>query len=560
MKGIYIAGMTYTPETVEPKWQQRWAERRTNEPDLDRADRPFYNLMMFPYPSAEGLHVGNFYAFTGSDVFGRFQRLRGYTVFEPIGFDAFGIHSENFALKMGVHPLRLIPRNIENFTRQLVALGGMFDWSHVLATTDPRYYRWTQWVFLQLFNAGKAYKKKAPVNWCPSCKTVLANEQVIAGACERCGTAVEQRLLEQWFFRITEYVERLLENLDDPAKMDWSASTAAAQRNWIGRSTGAEIDFKVAGGETIRVFTTRPDTIFGATFMVLAPEHPLVDAATVPERRAAVEAYRRTVAAKDLVSRKVGDKAKTGVFTGGFAINPATGKPIPIWIADYVLMDYGTGAIMAVPGHDDRDFAFATAHGLEIVRVIARAADDDAAPLSEPMLDEEGCRLVNSGAFSGKPVAEGAAAITRMLEAAGSGKGVVRYRLHDWCISGSGTGDRRFRSSTATTADRSACRKRTCRSSYPIFPISSRTTPGCRRWPGTRNGITSPAPAAVSRAAERRMSRTPFSIRRGTTCDICRPRSRIARSSRPGCGSGSRRRCTSAATSTRCSTCCTPDS
>ena len=427
--------MSYTPETIEPKWQKRWAERRTNEPDLDGAARPFYNLMMFPYPSAEGLHVGNFYAFTGSDVFGRFQRLRGHKVFEPIGFDAFGIHSENYALKVGIHPGRLIPQNIENFTRQLMALGGMFDWKHVLATTDPGYYKWTQWIFTQLFKAGKAYRKKAAVNWCPSCKTVLANEQVIAGACERCGTTVEQRALEQWFFRITDYVERLLANLDDPAKMDWSETTAAAQRNWIGRSTGAEIDFAVAGGERIRVFTTRADTIFGATFMVLAPEHPLVDTATAEPHRPAVEAYRRAVAAKDLVSRKVGDKEKTGVFTGGFATNPATGKPIPIWIADYVLMEYGTGAIMAVPGHDERDFAFASKHGLDIVRVIARATETESTPLTEPMVDEEGCRLVNSAGFSGQTVAEGAAAIVRMLEERGAGKGVVKYRLYDWCIS-----------------------------------------------------------------------------------------------------------------------------
>ncbi len=427
--------MTYTPESIEAKWQRRWAERRTNEPDLDGAERPFYNLMMFPYPSAEGLHVGNFYAFTGSDVFGRFQRLRGHTVFEPIGFDAFGIHSENYALKMGVHPGRLIPQNIENFTRQLVALGGMFDWKRVLATTDPGYYRWTQWIFLQLFKAGKAYKKKAAVNWCPSCKTVLANEQVIAGACERCGTAVEQRLLEQWFFRITDYVERLLGNLDDPAKMDWSASTAAAQRNWIGRSTGAEIDFALAGDEAIRVFTTRADTIFGATFMVLAPEHPLVDAVTSAGQRAAVEAYRRAAATKDLVSRKVGEKDKTGVFTGGFATNPASGRPIPVWIADYVLMEYGTGAIMAVPGHDERDFAFASRYRLEIVRVIARADETEATPLTEPLMDEEGCRLVNSGQFSGQSVPDGSAAIIGKLEADGTGKGVVKYRLYDWCIS-----------------------------------------------------------------------------------------------------------------------------
>ncbi|MDX2059766.1 MAG: leucine--tRNA ligase [Gemmatimonadales bacterium] len=427
--------MTYAPETIEPKWQRRWAERRTNEPDLDRAERPFYNLMMFPYPSAEGLHVGNFYAFTGADVFGRFMRLRGYTVFEPMGFDAFGIHSENYALKVGAHPGVLIPQNIRNFTRQLTALGGMFDWKHVLATTDPDYYRWTQWVFLQLYHAGKAYKKKAAVNWCPSCKTVLANEQVEGGVCERCKTPVEQRFLEQWFFRITDYAERLLANLDDKSKMDWSATTTTAQRNWLGRSTGAEIEFAVEGADPIRVFTTRPDTIFGATFMVLAPEHPLVDRVTTAAQRSAVDAYRKAAAAQDLVSRKVGDKEKTGVFTGGYATNPATGRPIPIWTADYVLMEYGTGAIMAVPGHDERDFAFATRFGLDIVRVVAGPGETESTPLPEPVAEVEGGRLVNSGDFSGRTVADGAAAIVGWLESRGLGKGVVKFRLYDWCIS-----------------------------------------------------------------------------------------------------------------------------
>ncbi len=426
--------MTYTPETIEPKWQQRWAERHTNEPDLDRAPKPFYNLMMFPYPSAEGLHVGNCYAFTGSDVFGRFMRLRGYTVFEPIGFDAFGIQSENFALKVGTHPGVLIPKNIKTFTRQLSQLGGMFDWKHVLSTTEPSYYKWTQWLFLQLYHAGKAYKKKAAVNWCPSCKTVLANEQVINGACERCGTIVEQRFLEQWFFKITDYAERLLDDLDDTEKMDWSASTTTAQRNWVGRSTGAEIDF-ASGGSTIRVFTTRPDTIFGATFMVLAPEHPLVAALTSPAQRAPVEAYQQHAAAQDVISRKVGDKEKTGVFTGGSVTNPATGQPIPVWIADYVLMDYGTGAIMAVPGHDERDFAFATKYQLPIVRVIATGDETASTPVTEASADTDDSRLVNSGPFDGQSVAEATPAIIAWLEQRGAGSGVTRYRLHDWCIS-----------------------------------------------------------------------------------------------------------------------------
>lgn len=426
----------YQPDEIETKWQTRWAAQRTNEPDLDRAPRPFYNLMMFPYPSAEGLHVGNLFAFTGADVFGRFKRLQGHQVFEPIGFDAFGIHSENFALKLGINPAELIPRNIANFRRQLHRMGGMFSWEHELSTTDPAYYKWTQWVFLQLYRAGKAYKKQAAVNWCPSCKTVLANEQVEHGRCERCGTLVEQRTLEQWFFRITDYAERLLANLDDPAKMDWSASTTTAQRNWIGRSEGAEIAFSIAGGEgQIRVFTTRPDTIFGATFMVLAPEHPLVDQLTTAAERTKVDAYRAHAAAQDLVSRKVGEKEKTGVFTGGFAINPATGKPIPVWIADYVLMEYGTGAIMAVPGHDERDFAFAERYGLEVVRVLVPEGDDPSAPLAGALTETAGCRLTNSGRFDGLPADAAKQQITRWLEEKGAGKGVVQFRLHDWCIS-----------------------------------------------------------------------------------------------------------------------------
>ncbi|MDX2121690.1 MAG: leucine--tRNA ligase [Gemmatimonadota bacterium] len=430
---------SYRPDEVEAKWRARWAERGTNQPDLDHPRRPFYNLMMFPYPSAEGLHVGNMFAFTGSDVYGRFKRLQGYDVFEPIGFDAFGIHSENYAIKVGLHPAQLIPKNIANFTRQLERIGGMFDWRQALSTTDPEYYKWTQWLFLQLFKAGKAYKKKAAVNWCPNCKTVLANEQVEHGLCERCGTPVEQRFLEQWFFRITEYAERLLGNLDT---IDWSETTRTAQRNWLGKSEGAEIVFEVPAepssrraAESIPVFTTRPDTLCGATFMVLAPEHPLVAKLTTPDRKAEVDAYVKAAAAKDLVARKVGEKEKTGVFIGAYATNPATGKPVPVWIADYVLMEYGTGAIMAVPAHDERDFAFATQFGLGIVRVLAGAGQAAGAPLAAAETEVDGFRLVNSGRFDGLEAEAGKRAITEWLAGAGKGKAVVQYRLHDWCIS-----------------------------------------------------------------------------------------------------------------------------
>ncbi len=415
----------YDPQVVETAWQARWAERHTNEPDLDRPRAPFYNLMMFPYPSAEGLHVGNMFAFTGADIYGRFQRLQGHDVFEPIGFDAFGIHSENYALSVGTNPARLIPQNIENFRRQLRRFGGMFDWRHELSTTDPGYYKWTQWLFLQLFAAGLAYRKRAAVNWCPKDKTVLANEQVINGRCERCGTAVEQRALEQWFFRITDYAEPLLSNLD---RLDWSQSTIALQRNWIGRSEGAELAFETPAGRKIAVFTTRPDTVFGATYLVLAPEHPLVEELVAVEQRVAVKAYQRQVESRDIVSRKVGDKTKSGVFLGSYARNPATGEAIPIWIADYVLMEYGTGAIMGVPAHDKRDFEFAGQFGLPIRQVIHAEGE------LVPSESEVGV-LIGSGAFDGLPCREGGRKIVAWLAGRGVATPRVQYRLHDWCIS-----------------------------------------------------------------------------------------------------------------------------
>src|SRR6267378_3626075 len=416
---------SYDPAVVEARWQERWARERTNEPDLDRAARPFYNLMMFPYPSAEGLHVGNMFAFTGADIYGRFKRLQGYDVFEPMGFDAFGIHSENYALNVGTNPAKLIPQNIATFRRQLRRFGGMFDWRHELSTTDPAYYKWTQWLFLQLFKAGLAYKKRAAVNWCPKDKTVLANEQVIDGRCERCDTPVEQRFLDQWFFRITNYAERLLQNLDN---LDWSSSTVLLQKNWIGRSEGAALIFETPSGKKITVFTTRPDTVFGATYLVLAPEHALVDELTAVEQRSAVKAYQREVQSKDIVSRRVGEKTKSGVFIGSYARNAATGEAIPIWIADYVLMEYGTGAIMAVPAHDKRDFEFATQFKLPIRQVVHVPGE------TLPTVSEDGA-LMNSGPFDGLGCREGARRIVTWLAERGLATPRVQYRLHDWCIS-----------------------------------------------------------------------------------------------------------------------------
>ncbi len=444
----YVAG------EIEAKWQRFWNENATNSLDLDRVERPYFNLMMYPYPSAEGLHVGNLYAFTGADINGRYQRLRGEDVFEPIGFDAFGIHSENHALKVGVHPTELIPSNIANFERQLRRAGLMYDWTRTVDTTDPAYYRWTQWLFLQLYRAGLAEKKEAPVNWCPSCKTVLANEQVIAGRCERCGTAVGQRMLSQWFFKITKYSDRLLDNLE---WIDWSETTKTAQRNWIGRSQGARLWFPIgkpgvadsstaSGRErAIEVFTTRPDTIFGATFLVLSPEHPLVDQVTTSDRAEEVSTYRAATAAQDLTERRKVERAKTGVFTGGVALNPATGQQIPIWIADYVLMDYGTGAIMSVPAHDQRDYEFATDFGLPIMPVVAPASlvegEGDLTALSFDLGSEAFLEhtpdeiLINSGRFSGMQADDGGQAIVGWLAERDLAEAAVNYRLHDWCIS-----------------------------------------------------------------------------------------------------------------------------
>ena len=423
--------MKYSFKDIEEKWQKFWEEEKINEPDLRNAKNPFYNLMMFPYPSAEGLHVGNLYAFTGSDIYGRFKRMQGYDVFEPIGFDAFGIHSENYAIKTKRHPSKLIPQNIANFTRQLKKCGLMFDWSHVVDTTDPKYYKWTQWIFLQLYKAGLVYRKKSPVNWCPECKTVLADEQVIGGKCERhSDTEVEKRELEQWFFKITQYADKLYENLK---WIDWSQNTKTAQELWIGKSEGAQIIFSVKGiDEKIVVFTTRPDTLFGATYMVLAPEHPLVPLLTNSDRKREVEDYVQKAIKKDQITRLDITKEKTGVFTGSYAINPANNSEIPIWIADYVLWGYGTGAIMAVPAHDSRDYEFAKQFNLPIIEVISKTGKPSEGELE--LYDGEGI-LINSGEFNGMNSDIAKRKIVEHLNKKGIAEFKINYRLHDWCIS-----------------------------------------------------------------------------------------------------------------------------
>lgn len=362
----------YPFSKIEKKWTRKWSKNRIYQPDLKKAERPFYNLMMFPYPSAEGLHVGNTYAFTGSDIYGRFMRMHGLDVFQPIGLDGFGIHSENYALKIGQHPMRLAKVTEKNFYRQLQSLGNGFDWESHLETYDPDYYKWTQWLFLWLYKHGLAYRKKQPVNWCPSCKTVLADEQVVNGECERCSTKVAKKELEQWFFRITKYAERLLKNLE---KIDWSERIKVAQRNWIGKSEGALIRFNVKGQNSnvksyIEVFTTRPDTLLGATYMVLAPEHELVTKLKSRIKNwGAVSKYVTSAKDKSEDERIKEGRVKTGVELKGVkAINPATRKEIPVWVSDYVLVSYGTGAIMAVPAYDDRDKEFAKKFKLPIVK------------------------------------------------------------------------------------------------------------------------------------------------------------------------------------------------
>lgn len=429
----------YDPGKIETKWLRIWEQNKTLKVDLDKAKKPFYNLMMFPYPSGEGLHVGHVYAFGGSDTFARFKKLQGFDVFEPMGFDSFGIHSENYAIKKGTHPKDLIADTTVYFReKQLKRLGALFDWDHQVITSDPDYYKWTQWIFIQLFKAGLAERKKAPVDWCPSCKTVLANEQVVNGYCERCNSQVVQKELEQWFFKITEYTEKLLKNLET---IDWSATTKLMQKNWIGRSVGTLIKFPVIGSQElaknksrnwnldashyIEVFTTRADTIFGATFIVIAPEHKLALKLSTAKYSEAMRAY---IAESKKVSEIVRSQAKTGVFTGAYCINPLTNEEIPIWVADYVLSGYGTGAIMAVPGHDQRDWEFAKEHDLKIVEVI------NGGDIRKEAYIGEG-ELVNSGKFNGLGSTEGIKNISEYIETNKIGKKTVTYHLRDWLIS-----------------------------------------------------------------------------------------------------------------------------
>jgi len=422
----------YNPQEIEKKWQEKWAANRLYEVK-DGDSRPkFYALTMFPYTSGD-LHIGHWYAMAPSDVQARFKRMQGYNVLHPMGFDAFGLPAENAAIKHGIHPYTWTMENVENMRRQLRSIGAIYDWSREVVTCLPEYYKWTEWFFLKLYEAGLAYRAKAPVNWCPTCQTVLANEQVVGeGSCERCGTAVLKKMLEQWFFRITKYADELL----DFSKIDWPERIEIMQNNWIGKSTGAEISFglehKGVDTREISVFTTRPDTIFGVTFFVLAPEHPLVLLLTTPEHKAEVEAYILQTQRQTEIERTSAEREKTGVFLGSYVINKLNGEPVPIWITDYVLLSYGTGAVMGVPAHDQRDFEFAKKYGLPI-RVVIAPPDWSGEEL-ECAYTEDGT-MANSGQFDGLPSDQGFEAICDYMEKKGWGKRAVTYRLRDWLIS-----------------------------------------------------------------------------------------------------------------------------
>ena len=416
----------YDPRTIEPKWQAYWEKNKTFKTHDDTSKPKFYALDMFPYPSGSGLHVGHPEGYTATDIVARYKRMRGYNVLHPMGWDAFGLPAEQHALNTGEHPRGFTEQNINNFRRQIKSLGFSYDWDREISTTDPEYYKWTQWIFLQLYKKGLAYVAEVPVNWCPALGTVLANEEVINGVSERGGHPVIRKPMRQWMLKITEYAERLLEDLEE---LDWPESIKEMQRNWIGKSQGAEVTFAIDGHDaSITVFTTRPDTLFGATYCVLAPEHELVDKITTEAQREAVEAYREAAARKSDLERTDLAKEKTGVFTGAYAVNPVNGAKLPVWIADYVLGGYGTGAIMAVPAHDQRDWEFAKQYDLPIIEVV-RGGD-----VTKEAFTGDGPH-VNSGLLDGLHNEEAKAKMIEWLEREGKGRAKTTYRLRDWLFS-----------------------------------------------------------------------------------------------------------------------------
>lgn len=423
----------YIPQEIEPRWQQRWDEDQLYRALVDQSKEKYYSLTMLPYPSGD-LHIGHWYAMTPSDARARYMRMQGYNVMFPIGFDAFGLPAENAAIKRNVHPKEWTYKNIDNMRKQLRTMGAMWDWEREAVSCDPGYYRWSQWFFLQLYKNDMVYRKHSPVDYCPNCNTTLAREQVWGDDrhCERCSTPVIKKDLEQWFFKITDYAEELL----DYSLIDWPERVKLLQTNWIGRSEGAHVDFYTEDSQVIEVFTTRPDTLWGATFMVLAPEHHLVESLTTEDKRSEVQTYVENAVRQTDVQRESATRVKTGVFTGGYAINPVNKELIPVWVADYVLMTYGTGAIMAVPAHDERDFEFARKYGIE-VRPVIQGPEESIAPDGASMMEPTLVRgkMINSGLMTNTPASESIEKTLAWLESEDIGKRAVNYRLHDWLIS-----------------------------------------------------------------------------------------------------------------------------
>ncbi|MBQ9549403.1 MAG: leucine--tRNA ligase [Lachnospiraceae bacterium] len=420
--------VNYNHTEIEDKWTKVWEEHPVNTDDGKKPK--YYCLDMFPYPSGAGLHVGHWRGYVISDVWSRYKMMNGYYIVHPMGWDAFGLPAENYAIQTGQHPRISTAENIRNIKRQVKQIGAIYDWNMELDTTDPEFYRWTQWIFVQLFKKGLAYEKEMPLNWCPHCRAVLANEEVVDGKCERCHSDVTKKNLRQWMLKITEYADRLLEGLDG---LDWPEKVKKMQTDWIGRSYGAEVDFKIDGrDDAVTVYTTRPDTLFGATFMVLAPEHELAPGLATPEKRAEVEKYISDSANKSNVDRLQG-KEKTGVFTGSYCINPMNGEKVPIWLSDYVLADYGTGAIMCVPAHDDRDFAFAKKFDLPIVQVIAK--DGKEIENMEEAYTEANGTMINSGEWNGMESAELKVKAPHIVEEKGFGRAKKNFKIRDWVFS-----------------------------------------------------------------------------------------------------------------------------
>jgi leucyl-tRNA synthetase len=411
---------------VEKKWQKIWEKEKLNSFNTKNTSKKYYCLEMFSYPSAAKLHVGHWYNYGPTDSFARYKKMKGFEIFQPMGFDAFGLPAENYAIKTGIHPMDSTHQNIENMELTLREMGAMFDWNAEIKTCEEDYYTWTQWLFLKLYEKGLAYRKEAPVNWCPSCNTVLANEQVVDGECERCHSVVVKKNLTQWFFKITDYAEELLQGLND---LDWPEKTKAMQRNWIGKSTGGEIEFTCESGDTFRVFTTRADTLFGVSYVVLAPEHPLVEKLTSKTQAKAVAEYVENTSKTNEIERLSTAREKTGVFIGHYAINPINNKKIPIYVADYVLYSYGTGAVMGVPAHDERDFKFAQKYNLPVNVVISAKEGSNEVPFCEDGI------VINSQEFDGMPSEEARRAILNSLAKSGKAEHRVNYRLRDWLVS-----------------------------------------------------------------------------------------------------------------------------